>query len=376
MKEQAKSMLWAMAVLASLAAFLIGATQRRSAELGLETEAIAEGRGTLIAGLDDGLQIGDSEYFYQLMTLLDKWYVDGVEDEQKLAIGAVRGMITSLADPSSSFFTPEQFQAHLDRRQGRYSGIGAEFTFDFDAQELERLRARSNDINALMLIPELRVTMVAPGSPAERAGLRAGDVITEIDGRALISSRDVRNLQDLQKRVAEGKADRLDLEKAREEFRTRYDTNIPAGRGREKLITGTGKTLKVSWRRGDESMAKEMTTALTKVKAAEAEGEAVRLRFITGAEKEAERLARRSSVTLDLRGSGEGDLAVLQSVLEVIAAPGPFGEVLDAKESPPRPLVVEKGTPNPPKLNLLVDSTTRGAAEIFALALSSRGQAK
>jgi C-terminal processing protease CtpA/Prc len=34
------------------------------------------------------------------------------------------------------------------------------------------------------------------------------------------------------------------------------------------------------------------------------------------------------------------------------------------------PVVISKGNPNPPKLTLLVDASTRGAAEIFALALS------
>jgi len=39
-------------------------------------------------------------------------------------------------------------------------------------------------------------------------------------------------------------------------------------------------------------------------------------------------------------------------------------------------LTVAKGNASAPKLELLVDSTTRGAAEVFALALESRGRAK
>jgi len=42
----------------------------------------------------------------------------------------------------------------------------------------------------------------------------------------------------------------------------------------------------------------------------------------------------------------------------------------------PTPLVVRNGNPNPPGITLVTDKSTRGVAEMFALALSSRGWAK
>jgi carboxyl-terminal processing protease len=78
--------------------------------------------------------------------------------------GAVSGMLRTL-DPHSRFFTPAEFLQLQDQQSGTYSGLGITVTSRFG-----------------------RLTVVSPpfpGAPAEKAGLRVGDVITHVDGEEI-----------------------------------------------------------------------------------------------------------------------------------------------------------------------------------------------
>jgi len=85
-------------------------------------------------------------------------------DEQKILYGGIRGMVEELGDPYSRFLTPEEYQrfSNIDLN-GEFVGIGVQIA-----------------------IRDGKLVVIAPlaGSPAERAGVRAGDVILEIDGRS------------------------------------------------------------------------------------------------------------------------------------------------------------------------------------------------
>lgn len=85
-------------------------------------------------------------------------------DEQELLYGAIRGMVEGLGDPYSRFLTPDEYRRFNDiDLNGEFVGIGVQIA-----------------------IREGKVVVIAPlkGSPAERAGIRAGDIILEIDGRS------------------------------------------------------------------------------------------------------------------------------------------------------------------------------------------------
>jgi len=85
-------------------------------------------------------------------------------DERELLYGAIRGMVEGLGDPYSRFLTPEEYQRFQSiDLEGEFVGIGVQIA-----------------------IRDGRVVVIAPlaGSPAERAGVRAGDIILEIDGRS------------------------------------------------------------------------------------------------------------------------------------------------------------------------------------------------
>jgi carboxyl-terminal processing protease len=107
---------------------------------------------------------GDFGTVARAWDLLVNEYVekDGL-DTAALAGAAVSGMVEFLGDPYSAFLDHAAYQQSLASFEGRYDGIGAEVG-----------------------LFEGKITIIAPfaGSPAEQAGIRAGDVILEVDGRS------------------------------------------------------------------------------------------------------------------------------------------------------------------------------------------------
>lgn len=84
-------------------------------------------------------------------------------DPETLARGAIRGMLDALDDPYTSYVTPTGFERQLESFQGDFEGIGAQIDATPDGQ---------------------RVIIVAPipDTPAERAGIKSGDIILAVDG--------------------------------------------------------------------------------------------------------------------------------------------------------------------------------------------------
>ncbi len=109
---------------------------------------------------------GESETYKQLDLFMDVFqrvkadYVEQVTDE-KLIKGAIDGMLTSL-DPHSSYLDVRDFQQLRTQTDGNYGGIGLSVTMEDGA-----------------------VKVIAPteDTPAWRAGIKAGDYITHIDGQ-------------------------------------------------------------------------------------------------------------------------------------------------------------------------------------------------
>jgi carboxyl-terminal processing protease len=86
-------------------------------------------------------------------------YVDQVTDEQ-LIRGAIDGMLSSL-DPHSSYLDARGFRALMTTTDGNYGGLGLTVTMEDSA---------------------VKVIAATRGTPADRAGVKAGDFITHIDG--------------------------------------------------------------------------------------------------------------------------------------------------------------------------------------------------
>ena len=100
------------------------------------------------------------EVFSNILSILQENYVEEI-DTQQAVDGAIRGLLLTL-DPHSSYLTPEEFQELQDETSGSFSGVGIEIT-----------------------IKDGILTVVSPieGTPADKAGIRANDLIVEIEGR-------------------------------------------------------------------------------------------------------------------------------------------------------------------------------------------------
>lgn len=104
----------------------------------------------------------DFDLFWDVWNVVKQESYDKDIPDTQLFYGALSGIVASLGDPHSVFFTPENTNGFNEELDGKFEGIGAE------------IGIRNNIL-----------TVIAPldDSPALKAGLRPKDVILEIDGQ-------------------------------------------------------------------------------------------------------------------------------------------------------------------------------------------------
>ncbi|MFA5412951.1 MAG: S41 family peptidase [Patescibacteria group bacterium] len=104
----------------------------------------------------------DFNLFWEVWNLAKNNYVHQPVQDTELFYGALSGIISSLGDPYSVFFDPKTAEEFKQELEGTFSGIGAE------------LGIKNNQLTIIAPLPD---------TPAERAGLKAGDRILAIDSR-------------------------------------------------------------------------------------------------------------------------------------------------------------------------------------------------
>jgi carboxyl-terminal processing protease len=113
-------------------------------------------RDTLVADTD-------GRVYEEAVDTLERDYYRKV-DRKKLLDKSLEQAVSSLDDRFSHYFAPRDFTDFQAATEGRFEGVG------MTVEEIER---------------GLRVLTVYKGSPADRGGLKPGDVITHVDGRSI-----------------------------------------------------------------------------------------------------------------------------------------------------------------------------------------------
>ena len=100
--------------------------------------------------------------FFAVYERIKANYVEPVDDKT-LIKGAIDGMLASL-DPNSAFLEGASFERLTTMIDGNYQGLGISVQMDDGA---------------------VKVVSPMKGSPAEKAGIKAGDYITHVDGKLI-----------------------------------------------------------------------------------------------------------------------------------------------------------------------------------------------
>lgn len=267
---------------------------------------------------------GKLKQAYQTIT---SSYLHKVNEEQ-LIDGAIKGMIESLGDPYSAYMSPKEAVQFEEDLQSSFTGIGAEVT-----------------------LTNGQVTIIAPikDSPAEKAGLRAGDQVLKVNGQSL-----------------EG----MDIQEAVSKIRG------PKGSKAQLLISrpGVSEPLNITVVRDEISLQTVEATMLP--------DKIGRITLTQFSENTAEDFAKElkkledqgiNGLVIDVRGNPGG---LLQSVLEICdqLVPGKKRVLMTEDKSGSRTEYHSKQeTKKPYPITVLIDKGSASASEILAAALKESG---
>src|SRR6202162_4877920 len=118
---------------------------------------------TTATSANSDAQLQDSvKSFTHVLSVVERNYADPVDTDKVIYDGAIPGMLHVL-DPHSNFFDPKQYALFKEEQQGKYYGVG--------------MTISQRDNQTVVLAP-------FPGSPAYKAGIRPGDVVSKVEGKS------------------------------------------------------------------------------------------------------------------------------------------------------------------------------------------------
>jgi carboxyl-terminal processing protease len=106
---------------------------------------------------------GDAQVYEEAVDLIQRDYYRKV-DRERLLNESLGAAVKSLDDQFSNYFSPEDYADFREATQGRFEGVG------MTVEEAPR---------------GLKILTVYDGSPADKGGVRPGDVVTEVNGRSI-----------------------------------------------------------------------------------------------------------------------------------------------------------------------------------------------
>ncbi len=250
--------------------------------------------------------------------LIEEYYYKPVKEDSLIA-----GMVNSLDDPYSVFFPPAQTKEFQEEVNGKYAGIGVVIT--------------ENKKEELPMI-----ISVFPNTPAEKSGLKSGDLIVEAGGKSLkgLSLEDVSNL-----------------------------VKGPVGTSIKLLVKRNGKTFTVNIKREEIHIPLIKTSYFNKGSIGYLKINMFSKGVAYQVKKALEQMRKKKikGLILDLRNDPGGLLSECSGVASMFVPSGPllWTKGRDGEE---KPLNIT-GTKFPLPLVVLVNNGTASAAEILTGAI-------
>ena len=266
------------------------------------------------------IYLGPLGKIYGVVNLLDEnWYKP--VDRAKILEGGSRGVVLSLRDPYSIYMSPNEWQEFNIRTSGEYSGIG---------------------ITIGVKGTKVQIAQPMKGTPAEEAGLMAGDIILRVDGVLIYTSDEAASMI----RGEAGTDVTITIQRDEEAF----DVTITR---KEIVIPATAYSMKngdigyIELLSFNEHSASETQKALTDLKAQGAK-----------------------AIILDLRYNGGGYVDQCRLIADMLI---PKGTLVTLKyKNRPSDVYETSGTGLGMPLFVLVNRGSASASEILAGAIQDR----
>ena len=269
--------------------------------------------------------------FWDAWQIIHTDYVDQPVDNTKLMEGAITGMVQSLGDAHSEYMNPQVYKDATNELSGSFEGIGAYV-----------------DTSGTWLT----ITKPISGSPAEKAGLMAGDEIVAVDGADMTGI----NPEQVRQKVIgpAGSTVHLTVRRSGQSTPLQFDIvraqiNVPSVSGK-MLDNGIAYVQITDF---GETTTDELKTQLTTLMAQNPKG-----------------------LILDLRDNPGGYLQTAVEVVSQFVDHGPvvFEQTADGKKKEYD--VLSGGLATKIPMVVLINSNSASASEITAGALQDDGRAK
>lgn len=109
------------------------------------------------------------DVFWEAMDLLYRDFYGKLPTTDNATYGAIRGVLSQLEDPNTSFMTPQEADYFRSSLEGSFEGIGARVDWDQD-------------------FDTVRIVEPFENQPAWKAGIKRDDLVIEIDGESIIGT--------------------------------------------------------------------------------------------------------------------------------------------------------------------------------------------
>jgi len=336
--------------------------QERRRELGYY---YAQGVKKTTLDVADEEVISGGEFLDHIMDIVHGIYVEEIKDETPLAHGALDYLFQELHDSGSRFYTPKEWKIQQDMLRGIYRGIGANVTVFHQVKENQ---------------PEfpLVVMNVPMDSEAWKAGLRPGDVIEEIDGKWIASRWLVADVHAARAKLRKKEITQKQFETLFSWVKDRIENLILIPQALQKLLEPTTGETKLKILRNGVSKQITIPRNTHRVELVEIDGNTIRIRGFDSSVPVALKkfLANKNEIAIDLRENGGGSFESMQACLELLIPAGPYAQIKREPDKPLETLRTERGVSQPIKIRVYVDEGTAKEAELFAVALKNRADAK